>query len=379
MQRFSIARSLRLALVGLTVVLAVVAGLGVASLYSSRQHYENVLARTASLATAAANLQTATIAEAEVLRDARGRTGAAARRSAASAYSALAASAAALARSDATSRRLLAEQVAAEARARRLAALRLPTATAPLAPASILTALQQRQQQLQTAARSQARSDSRRAVILVVVAGLLALLAALALITALVGSMRRPLDELVQATRALAGGDLERRVTTAGPRELQDLGHAFNAMGEEMAAAQRRIEDERRRLAVTVESLGDALLVTEPGSSSIAAVNPRADDLVPELPVGADAQGPDSPLPPLETALERRGGDRAPRPLAGRHRLSAWRGRGRRRVDGARHERARSAGAGQERLRGHGLPRAAQPADLDQGLRRAARPLARRT
>ena len=37
---------------------------------------------------------------------------------------------------------------------------------------------------------------------------------------------------------------------------------------------------------MTIESLGDALLVTEPGSTTIATVNPRAAELVPELEVG---------------------------------------------------------------------------------------------
>jgi signal transduction histidine kinase/HAMP domain-containing protein len=308
MQRLSIARWLRLALVGLTVVLAVVAGLGVASLYSARQRYEDVLARASALATAAANLETATIAEAEVLRDARGPGAAAARATAAHAYAATAATASALARPDPTSRRLLAAQVAAEAQARRLAVLKgaavAVTPGGPLARAQGLAAqLQQRQQQRQADAHRRARSDSRRAVILVVVAGLLAVLAALALITALVSSMQRPLDSLVQATRALAGGELERRVEPAGPRELQDLGTAFNAMGEELAGAQGRIEAERRRLAVTIESLGDALIVTEAGSTSIATVNSRAHDLVPELEVGGDVEDPGSPLPSLESAL----------------------------------------------------------------------------
>ena len=141
------------------------------------------------------------------------------------------------------------------------------------------------------------------ALVVVIVAALLALAAAMALIGALVASMRRPLDELVSATGELAAGDLERRVTIAGPRELQDLGRAFNAMGDEMAAAQRRIEDERRRLAVTVESLGDALLVTEGDPGRVSAANPRAAELVPELPIGALVDGASSPLPPLATAL----------------------------------------------------------------------------
>ena len=52
-------------------------------------------------------------------------------------------------------------------------------------------------------------------------------------------------------------------------------------MGDELAGAQRRIEAERHRLAVTIESLGDALIVTEPDSTTIATVNPRAGELVP--------------------------------------------------------------------------------------------------
>jgi signal transduction histidine kinase/CheY-like chemotaxis protein len=115
--------------------------------------------------------------------------------------------------------------------------------------------------------------------------------------------MRRPLDELVRATGALAGGALNRRVKPAGPRELQELGTSFNAMADDLETAQGRIDAERRRLAITIESLGDALLVTEAGSSTIQTVNPRAAELVPELPVGAHADGEGSPLPPLEAAL----------------------------------------------------------------------------
>jgi|SRR5579884_894711 len=308
MQRFSIARSLRLALIGLTLALAVVAALGVSSLYNARQRYENVLVRTSSLATAAANLSSASIAEAEVLRDVRGPGAPRARREAAAAFAVAAAAARALASDDPPSRRLVQQQISAEAQARRLAGSgRLTAAGAtggPLARVQQLSAaLQTRQLLRQRAARDKARSDSRRAVILVGVAGFLALVGALALVTVLVGSMRRPLDALLAATRGLASGELERRVEPAGPRELQDLGAAFNAMGEDLANAQRRIEEERRRLEVTIESLGDALIVTEPGSTTVAAVNPRAGELVPEVTVGAATDAPDGPLPPLESAL----------------------------------------------------------------------------
>ena len=73
MQRLSIARSLRVALVGLTLVLAVIAALGVSSLYNARQTVrEHAGSAPRRCATAAANLAAAGIAEEEVLRDARG-------------------------------------------------------------------------------------------------------------------------------------------------------------------------------------------------------------------------------------------------------------------------------------------------------------------
>jgi signal transduction histidine kinase len=308
MQRFSIARSLRLALIALTLILAVVAALGIASLYNSRQRYEDKLAQSAALSTAAANLLAAGIAEEEVLRDATGPGAPAARRQVARTYAAAAANALSLARDDPVSARLIRAQIAAETEARNQAAsggLALASAArGPFARARSLTsAVQARQRTRQAQARATARSDSRRAVLLVVIAGALAVIGALALITLLVSSMRRPLDALVAATKDLAAGQLERRVEPAGPRELQDLGRAFNAMGDDLAGAQRRIEEQRRRLEITIESLGDALLVTEPGSSTIATVNPRATELVPTLTPGEQVDGDGSPLPPLATVL----------------------------------------------------------------------------
>jgi hypothetical protein len=210
MQRFSIARSLRLALIALTLILAVVAALGIASLYNARQRYEDKLAQSAAVSTAAANLLAAGIAEEEVLRDATGPGAGAARQQVARTYTAAAASALSLARDDAVSSRLLRTQIAAESLARSQAAGdRLALASAaggPFASArSLAGAVQARQRKRQAQARASARSDSRRAVLLVAIAGALAVIGALALITLLVGSMRRPLDALVAAGSSSAG------------------------------------------------------------------------------------------------------------------------------------------------------------------------------
>jgi signal transduction histidine kinase len=46
--------------------------------------------------------------------------------------------------------------------------------------------------------------------------------------------MRRPLEDLVDASRRLAGGDLEARVKIGGLSETVTLGNAFNEMAEEL-------------------------------------------------------------------------------------------------------------------------------------------------
>ncbi|MGB9185289.1 MAG: hypothetical protein WCB67_14605, partial [Solirubrobacteraceae bacterium] len=119
--RLSIARSLRLALTGLTVVLAAVAAGGVVSLYGSRQTYERTLVRTSGLATAVANLSSAGVAEAALLRDPSAAPGAVALRRALRNYDRAAATATGFAKSDPVSAHLVAAQIAAQAHARRLA------------------------------------------------------------------------------------------------------------------------------------------------------------------------------------------------------------------------------------------------------------------
>jgi signal transduction histidine kinase len=298
MQRFSITSSLRLALAGLTVVLAAVAAVGVGNLLSARQRYDDTLARSSQLASAGAELATAKLAQLEIRHDARGPRAASVGRQVRLAVVSATARTSALARGEPPSRQLVAEIV------RSSSAIRVLAASAQLSA---------RQSALQRRAQVRARSETRAAVAVMGIAGGLALLAALALIGLLIRAMRGPLDQLVMATRRLAAGDLDQRVEPGGPSELRELGASFNAMAEALAGATTRIEQERERLARTIESLGDGVLVTEPGRSRIAAVNPRAAVLLPELSPGVDADGPNSPLPEAaralaaETTVEHRG------------------------------------------------------------------------
>lgn len=103
-------------------------------------------------------------------------------------------------------------------------------------------------------ARQDARDDTRNTVILVGLGLVGALLAALFLFSGLINSMRAPLARLVSGARRLAGGDLETRVETGGPVEIEQLGKAFN----EMATALERDARERDR----IEQMKDDFVLT---------------------------------------------------------------------------------------------------------------------
>jgi signal transduction histidine kinase len=89
--------------------------------------------------------------------------------------------------------------------------------------------------------RDQISSDTRDTALLVA-AGLIAgLTGALLLFSGLISSMRRPLEELVDAAGRLAAGDRSVRVGVGGLSETAALGAAFNEM-----AAELEIEEGRR-------------------------------------------------------------------------------------------------------------------------------------
>jgi signal transduction histidine kinase len=90
------------------------------------------------------------------------------------------------------------------------------------------------QQQRRTVLRDEIESETRDTALLVG-AGLIAGLTGAALLfTGLIASMRRPLEDLVEASGRLAGGDLDARVTVGGLSETATLGAAFNEMAEEL-------------------------------------------------------------------------------------------------------------------------------------------------
>jgi signal transduction histidine kinase len=102
--------------------------------------------------------------------------------------------------------------------------------------------------------REEIDSETRDTALLVG-AGLIAGLTGAALLfSGLISSMRRPLEELVEASGRLAGGDLEARVKVGGLSETAALGSAFN----EMAAELQRRAGERDQL----ETMKDEFVLT---------------------------------------------------------------------------------------------------------------------
>jgi len=89
-------------------------------------------------------------------------------------------------------------------------------------------------------ARSAERAISQLTFIVLAVVLLVSLLTALA--------VSRPVRRLTRATRAYARGGHHVRVPSGGPREINELGEAFNQMAEQLGAADREVARHQREL-----------------------------------------------------------------------------------------------------------------------------------
>ncbi len=304
----SIALTLRVALLGLTILLAVIGALGIAALYDARQQYEDALTETSALEIASANLLTSSVALEANLAARRSRAAARNVARAGQSVSERGRDVVALARADGPSRELAAAIAPALRDGRALADHPTVDRTRARARRDLravrraVAALSARQQVRREDAHDRVASRSRTATVAIGVSAGLALVGVLAFLTLLIRTMHRPLDELVNATRRMAAGDLSVRVKAAGPVELEALGEAFNTMGRDLAEASARVETQRQRLTTTMESLGDGLVIVD-ASDRVATMNPRARELASGLRPGAAAYGSHSPLPRLQDAL----------------------------------------------------------------------------
>jgi diguanylate cyclase (GGDEF)-like protein len=108
--------------------------------------------------------------------------------------------------------------------------------------------------------------------------------------------MTGPLVELTDAARAVAAGDLTRRIDARGDEELRSLAQSFNNMTDELRAYISEVERSRDLVRGNIERLGEALSATHDLDSLLPVVLESA-----MASVGAGAgvvyvEAPDGPM-----------------------------------------------------------------------------------
>lgn len=293
----SLANRLR---IGFAITFALLAGvtvIGVGRLFQLRQNYEDSTSRSFQLEIAGEHMRQSFLVEQSALRTAAGNRAAARRHfeAAAATSDSAASDARSLTDSDTRAQALLAQTVSAEKRWR--AAVANPALAGRPPPASTQQSLAgavvrpgdgliASQGTERAHLRSKVSDDTRKTALLVGVGLISGLIAAILLFSGLIASMRRPLERLVDASGRLADGDLQTRVEVGGPAETATLGMAFNEMADELQGAYRGLEESRRRLQITMESLGDGV-VTVDSNGVVTDANPAARRLLSGATIGS--------------------------------------------------------------------------------------------
>jgi diguanylate cyclase (GGDEF)-like protein/PAS domain S-box-containing protein len=87
-----------------------------------------------------------------------------------------------------------------------------------------------------------------------------------------------PLGRLAQAANTLRSGHLDVAVPEQGAQEIATLAESFNAMARAVQEAQANLATSEERLAITLHSIGDAILATD-ADERITLMNPVAERL----------------------------------------------------------------------------------------------------
>lgn len=93
------------------------------------------------------------------------------------------------------------------------------------------------------------------------------------------GRIAGPLEDLRRQAHAVAGGDLGARVVPAETRELAEVGHAFNAMTEELQASLSALEQTGLRLEAVLSGLTDGVVLTDE-QGLVLRMNDAAENLL---------------------------------------------------------------------------------------------------
>jgi PAS domain S-box-containing protein len=113
-------------------------------------------------------------------------------------------------------------------------------------------------------------------------AALLWLAGTLGLILILTWLLRRfvttPLTHLEAAARQIAAGDLDVRLNIHGRGDVADLAHSMQHMAQRIAQASTALRQSEQRLSITLDSIGDAVLVTDL-QGLVTRMNPVAEQM----------------------------------------------------------------------------------------------------
>ena len=106
----------------------------------------------------------------------------------------------------------------------------------------------------------------------VLLSGLVALVIALALAAIFSRLISRPVGELTDVARAIAGGDLTRRARLDAPGELGQLAVALQRMSEQLGGRLAALEAEDELLGALVESLNEGVVAVD-GQRRVIRIN----------------------------------------------------------------------------------------------------------
>ena len=94
----------------------------------------------------------------------------------------------------------------------------------------------------------------------------------------LADNMTRSIKKLTTAAGLLAMGDLSQRVNIKSKDEIGSLGRSFDKMAMDLERSGRQLMESQRKLAVTLRSIGEAVMVADP-AGNIVLMNNAAENL----------------------------------------------------------------------------------------------------
>lgn len=128
--------------------------------------------------------------------------------------------------------------------------------------------------------------------------GIVGIVTAMLVVSIVSRAITRPLDNLVSGVRALARGDFEYSISTAGSSEIQELGRAFSSMRLRLVESQRQ-QIEAEQMAVLARTAGSishdlrhylaAVVANAEFLHDFCPINSESDEIYSEIKAASDS------------------------------------------------------------------------------------------